>query len=166
MSSSDRRSVLLSLAALPALGACGFTPAYAPGGAAGSLRGRVLVDEPATRNGYLMTRDLEGRLGRAGGGARYGLSLGIQTRRDGGAISQTDITTRYNLIGSATYALRDIESGKVLTSGSVETFTGYSATGSTVATQAAARDAEARLMTMLSDQIVTRLLAAAPDLPA
>jgi LPS-assembly lipoprotein len=45
-----------------------------------------------------------------------------------------------------------------VTSGSVDNFTGYSATGTTVATLAAERDAQERLMTILADQIVTRLL--------
>ena len=49
-----------------------------------------------------------------------------------------------------------------VTSGTVDSFTGYSATGSTVATRAARADAEERLTTILADQIVTRLIAAAP----
>ena len=51
-----------------------------------------------------------------------------------------------------------------MTSGTVNNFTAYSATGSTVATLAAERDALERLMVILGDQITTRLFAA--DLPA
>ena len=54
---------------------------------------------------------------------------------------------------------------KVLLSGNVDSFTGYSATGTTVATRAAERDAYERLMTILADQIVTRLEAGAGALP-
>jgi LPS-assembly lipoprotein len=43
----------------------------------------------------------------------------------------------------------------------VSNFTGYSTFGTPVATQAAERDAEARLMQMLADQMLTRLVAAA-----
>jgi LPS-assembly lipoprotein len=46
----------------------------------------------------------------------------------------------------------------------VESFTAFSAAGSPVATQAAERDAEQRLMTILADQLVTRLIATTPDL--
>ena len=48
-------------------------------------------------------------------------------------------------------------------SGEVSTFTAYSTTGSPVATAAARRDAEDRLMVALADQLVSRLLAGAPD---
>ena len=42
--------------------------------------------------------------------------------------------------------------------GRVTAFTGYSATGSTVATAAAQRDAEARLAVILADMIVAQVL--------
>ena len=63
-------------------------------------------------------------------------------------------------IGKVDFALRNLSSGQIEVSGNVENFTGYSATGSTVATLAAERDAQKRLMVMLADQLVTRLYAA------
>ena len=70
MSLYSRRILL----ALPlALAACGFTPVYGPDGAGSKLRGQVLVQEPSTQAGYLLTRHLETRLGRSGASARYGL---------------------------------------------------------------------------------------------
>ena len=65
-----------------------------------------------------------------------------------------------NLVGKVDFALRNLSSGQIEVSGNVENFTGYSATGSTVATLAAERDAQKRLMVMLADQLVTRLYAA------
>ena len=65
MSSSDRRTVLGLLGTLPLLAACGFSPVHAPGTAARSLRGGVLVDEPATRAEFDLVRAVEDRLGRA-----------------------------------------------------------------------------------------------------
>lgn len=162
MSSFNRRLFLLSAAALAG---CGFTPAYGPGGAAGKLQNAVLVDEPDDRPGYLLTRRFEERLGRANP-ARYGLSYSIRISENAIAISPDNVITRYNILGSVTFALRDLASEKVLTSGKVDSFTSYSASGSTVATQAARRDAEARLMTILTDQIITRLTASAETLPA
>ncbi|MFN3209762.1 MAG: LPS assembly lipoprotein LptE [Roseovarius sp.] len=162
MSSFNRRFVLLGLPA--ALAACGFTPAYAPGGAAAGLQGAVLVDAPDSRPGYLLTRHIEERLGRGERGL-YGLSYSISLDEDAIAISQTNVTTRYNLLGSVKYALRDLRSNAVLLSGKAESFTSYSASGTTVATQAAERDAEARLMVILADQILNRLTAEAGKLP-
>ncbi|WP_294613004.1 LPS assembly lipoprotein LptE [Roseovarius sp.] len=161
MLSFNRRHLLLLGAA--ALGACGFTPAYAPNGAGNVLQGQIEIDAPNTRAGYLLTRVLEDRFGRSTG-ARYGLSHATGIREDSIAISASNVATRFNLIGSVTYALRDLETGAVVTSGKVDSFTSYSASGSPVATQTAKRDAEARLMNILGEQISTRLLAAAPAL--
>ena len=151
----NRRHILLAPLALTA---CGFQPVYAPGGTGQQLQNRVLVDEPDARNGYLLTRALEERLGRADP-ADYGLSLNIRTQQDGLAIDAEGDTRRFNLLGQVEYALRNLGSGDVVVSGSVDNFTGYSATGSTVATLAAEQDAQQRLMNILADQIVTRLFA-------
>lgn len=164
---SDRRALLRVMLALPvgaALGACGFSPAYAPGGAANRLQGTILIDEPVDRDSYLLVQQLEHRLGRSAA-PRYGLSLALEVKDERMAVDATNITTRFNVIGKATFALRDLGDGKVLQTGNVDSFTGYSATGSTVATQATERDARERLMTILADQITTRLIARAGDLP-
>lgn len=162
MSSFNRRVFLLSSAA--ALAGCGFAPAYGPSGAATRLQNTILVDAPTGRPSYLLTRYIEERLGRGSPG-RYGLSYSIALTEEAIAISANNVTTRYNILGTVTYAMRDLQSGAVLLSGKADSFTGYSASGSTVATQAAERDAEARLMTILADQIVTRLTAASASLP-
>ena len=160
---SDRRGFLLGTLAV-ALAGCGFAPVYGPGGAGGRLLGRVAVDEPADDNSYYLVRRLEERLGR-GADPRFGLSLALDVKDERVAVTANNTTTRYNVIGKATYALRDLGDGKVLLSGNVDSFTGYSATGTTVATRAAERDAYERLMTILADQIVTRLEAGAGALP-
>lgn len=164
MSSPDRR-VFLSLLAAGGLSACGFTPAYGPSGGASRLQGQVTVDAPESRAGYLLVRRLEDRLGRGGAG-RYTLGAQILIDEEGLGITADQRTTRYNLVGEADFSLRDAGTGQVLLSGNVEGFTGYSATGSTVATLAAERDALERLMTILADRITDRLIAGAADLPA
>ncbi len=147
-----------------ALAACGFTPVYAPGGSGARLRGQVVVQEPSTQAGYLLVRQLETQLGRSGSAPRYALDLGLDTQASGLAINAAGDTTRFNLTGRAEYALRDTADGSILTSGTVENFTAYSATGTPVATLAAERDAVERLMVILGDQITARLFAA--TLPA
>lgn len=165
MSSFNRRS-FLTLAAGPLLMAgCGFTPAYGPNGAANALRNAVLVDEPNTSNGFYLTRQVEHRLGRAAT-PTYGLSVAIDTSTEGVALTSDNETTRIEVLGNATYALRDLGTGEVLISGKVESFTGYSTTGSTVSELSAERDANERLMVILADQIVLRLVAKADSLPA
>ena len=153
----SRRTALLT--PLAALGACGFQPVYGPGGTGRALQGRVLVQEPADRNGFLLVRELEERLGRAGSPA-YDLGLTIATEEEGLATDPEGNTRRFNLLGSVEYALTDVATGAVVTSGKVDNFVGYSATGTTVATLAAEEDAQERLMTILADQIVRRLYAA------
>ena len=163
MLSFNRRFVLLSLPA--ALAGCGFSPAFAPGGAATRLQNSILLDEPKGREGYLFNRHFEDRLGR-GHAARYGLSYSISLDEDAIAIAEDNVITRFNLLGGVKYALRDMQSKAVLVSGQVDSFTSYSASGTTVATQAAQRDAEARLMVILADQVINRLTAEAGKLPA
>ena len=160
MSSSDRRLFLLT--GLAALAGCGFAPAYGPRGGAADLRGRIEVAAPDTRAGYLLTRDLESRFGRSSM-ARYALTHEIVLTTEAVAIDRRNVAGRFNIVGSVRYRLTDLETGETVTTGRVDNFTAYSARGTPVATRAAQRDAEARLMTILADQLVTRLLATRLD---
>ena len=150
--------LLFVLPLLALLGACGFTPVYGPGGAGTALQNNLLVDEPSTRQGYLLTRQIEDRLGRAAT-PTYGLAVTLVTSEEALAIDADGDIARYNILGTADYVLRDIATGAEVASGNVSAFTGYSTTGTTVASLSAQRDATQRLMTQLADQIVTRLYA-------
>jgi len=160
MSSYNRRTVLLSLAAASGLmlAGCGFEPTYGTGGSASGFLGQITVDAPTDNRTYLLTRELEDRLGRNLSGA-YGLTVSVTTNEDSVGRTIVGKTSRYDVIGEATFALRDMATGEVLTSGKTKNYVGYSATGSTVATIAAEEDATERLMVILSDQIVANLLA-------
>ena len=152
--------IVVTALMLAGLSACGFTPVYGVGGGGSTLHNRVLVDEPDTRLGYFLTRRIEDRLGRAGDPV-YGLSVKITTEQKALAIDADGDIARYNLLGSVAFTLRDKTTGAIVSSGQVSSFTGYTATGTTVATLAAERDARERLMVILADQIVARLLATA-----
>lgn len=158
---SDRRTFLI---AAVALAGCGFTPAYGPGGGASVLLGRVAPDAPATRDDFALTRRLSERLGPPQAAA-YRLAYDITTNATGQAITPDNTTTRYALTGDVSYRLQDAGTDAVLLTGEVTSFTSWSASGSSVATRAAEEDAHARLMRVLADQIVTRLLAGAGSLP-
>ncbi|SNR65552.1 LPS assembly lipoprotein LptE [Puniceibacterium sediminis] len=155
--SCNRRTFVLGAAAFGLLAACGFTPVYGPGGGADVLLGQIELDAPDTREGYLLTQRLEERLGRGIGGA-YALSYEINVDTEGLGTTSEGSTTRYQLLGKVTYTLRDAATGAVLNSRDTSAFSGYSATGSNVATLAAESDATRRLMVILGDQMVDQLI--------
>lgn len=159
-------SLFKFLLALPivAITACGFTPVYGTNGSANILLGNVLVQEPKTRDGFLITKHLEQRLGRTSD-PRFGLDVGITTTLQQLNINDEGDIERFNLLGTATYSLRDTQTGQITASGKVNSFTGYSATGTTVSAQAAAQDAQKRLMVILGDLLIEQLIATA-DLPS
>ncbi|WP_339769388.1 LPS assembly lipoprotein LptE [uncultured Pseudosulfitobacter sp.] len=151
-------SLYKTLLALPLLAACGFTPVYGPQGAGTALQGRVLVEAPDTRDDQLMLQQIERRLDRAADPA-FKLGIDLIVTQEGLAIDSDGDIDRYNLLGTATYILTNAANGAVVGTGTVTNFTGYSATGTTVATLAAESDARKRLMTTLGDMVVDRLLA-------
>ncbi|WP_226624237.1 LPS assembly lipoprotein LptE [Alloyangia pacifica] len=164
MWSPDRRTLLAACGAL-ALAGCGFTPAYGPQGGGQKLLGQIAFVDPGSPDAYLYTRRIEERLGRAAPGAPYRLDTSLKTETSGHGSLADGNTTRIRVIGTASFTLRDAVTNEALTSGDTSSFTGYSTTGSTAATQAAERDAEERLMIMLADRVIDRLLLAAADLP-
>ena len=159
----SRRGRRLLLLAPLALAACGFTPAYGPGGGATALRGQVAIEDPTDKLAYDLSARLDERLGHAVN-PRWRLDHAITTDRIGVGITDANAVTRYNVTGAVDWSLVSLADGKVAAKGRVESFTSYSATGSTVATLAAETDASTRLMQILADQIATRLIAAAPGL--
>ncbi len=150
------------LAALP-LAACGFSPAYAPGGAAGRLYGRVAVAAPTDRNGFELVRQLETRLGPTEA-ALFDLSTTLTVTRVSGGITPDNEITRLQFQGSAVWSLSQRSDGARVAGGTARSFTSWSATGSTIAGLAAEEDAARRLMVILADQIVTQIIAKAPDI--
>ena len=140
------------------LASCGFQPVYGPGGAGSALAGRVSIEAPETQEGYLLRRELESRLGRSADDT-FRLSVTPRTNTQGQAVTAAGEITRFSLVGEATFELKSRADGRVVASGAVDNFTGYSATGSTVETLASENDALERLMTILADQIVARLYA-------
>ena len=157
MSWSDRRALLIGALAL---GGCGFTPVYGPGGVAEGLRGRIAFDAPFDRAGFDLVRQLENRLG-VPSDPRWRLSASIRMEEERIAVTSQGVANRFQILGRVDYALREIGSDTTVTSGSVDSFVSYSATRTAVATRAAQRDAEARLMVILADLVADDLLATA-----
>jgi LPS-assembly lipoprotein len=160
-----RRAALLALLALLGAAACGFQPAYGPGGAGAALRGRVGVEAPATPDGFALRARLEDRLGpvaSASAAPAATLAAALAVEVEAAAVTPDGAITRYVLEGRAPWRLVAPD-GAVLAEGEAAGFTGYSATGSTVATAAAAADARDRLMVLLADDILARLLLLPPE---
>ena len=158
----NRRRFGVVLAAA-ALAGCGFTPVYGPDGTGAALLGQLSLDPPQDRNDYLLQRRIEERLGQATAGA-WRLSTQIKTDDIGLGFTKDGDITRYNINGTTDYILRRTSSSEIFRQGKIQHFTSYSATGTTVATLAAKRDAEVRLMTILADQIIDQLLIISEDL--
>lgn len=156
----DRRTFLVSFAALAG---CGFTPVYGPQGGGSKLLNAVVLEAPDNRYDYDFNKRFEERLGRGSG--PYALKVGFEMGITGLGSLADGQTTRYRLSGRASYALTPVGSEDVLIVGRTDSFTSYSATGSTAATQAAERDARRRLMVILADRVIDRLLIDADTLP-
>ena len=148
-------------ACLP-MAACGFAPAYGPGGAASGLLGRVEIDAPTNKDQFDLVERLEERLGRPSAAA-YRLSYRVNVKEEGQAISRTNRTNRYQLIGTLSYTLHRASNSKALSSGKVSSFTAYSAFSTSVAAAASEADARTRLMRILADQLVTQLIATSAE---
>ncbi len=171
--SLSKRAFGFLLPLMLAQSACGFTPAFGPDGPARQLQVQVAMDAPDSRNEFDLVKQLELRLGHSTVPA-YNLSYKIDTVQEGVGLTPGQEIVRINIFGKVSYNLIDTATGAVLTSDSTDTFTGYSvgaadattippSTNATIATLAAERDANARLMVVLADQIVTRLIATSAD---
>jgi LPS-assembly lipoprotein len=160
-SAINRRALLTFLA----LAGCGFTPALGSGGAAQGLMGTVRAADPETQDDYDFVARIEERLGRPAP-ALYDLAYAPRTSAEGVGITSEGAITRYNLSGALDWTLTRTADGVRMAGGTVENFTSYSATGSTVAGLTAKQDAARRLMRIMADQVVAAMVAAATGFPA
>ena len=152
-----RRALLL---ALLALAGCGFRPLYGEGEPAAAMTGRIVVAQLEGAPGFTMRERLTQRLG-APTAATHRLETTLALNRTGVALTQENVTTRFDVIGTASYTLVPLAGGPPVASGVVRSLTGYSAPASpgasAFAVQAALEDAEHRLAVILADGIVQRL---------
>ena len=150
---SSRR--VFFLAAL-ALAGCGFEPVNGVSSKSQMLRNTVLVQAPTNRVEFELVRNLEVQLGQVTS-KFYDLRYKLNVDEDIIIVSAAQEINRFSLVGVLEYSLVD-SGGVVLLSNTAKSFTGYSATGSTVATQRSKRDAYDRLMMILAKQVSNFLL--------
>ena len=150
---SSRRGFFL--AAL-ALAGCGFAPVNGVNSKSQMLRNTVLVQAPTNRVEFELVRNLEVQLGQAVS-KLYDLQYKLSVDEEIIVVSAAQEINRYSLVGLLEYSLID-NGGVVLLTETTKSFTGYSATGTTVATQRSKRDAYDRLMVILAKQVSNSLL--------
>ncbi len=144
------------MGAFVALTSCGLAPAYGPDGVGEQWQNAVSFDTPQSVIGYRMNARLTEIFGLATA-AKFTVKVEPQVGSVSATITEDGDSTRYNLTGNAAWTLTDL-SGVQTATGLEQTFTSYSATGSTVATQAAENDAQARLGVALADLIARRVV--------
>ena len=143
------------LAAL-ALAGCDLVPVNGANTKFQLLRNTVLVQAPTNRVEFELVRNLEVQLGQAVS-KLYDLQYKLSVDEDIVVVSAAQEINRFSLVGLLEYSLVD-SGGVVLLTETAKSFTGYSATGTTVATQRSKRDAYDRLMVILAKQVSNSLL--------
>jgi LPS-assembly lipoprotein len=151
---SDRRTFLL--AAL-ALAGCGFAPVHGRSSKSLIVRNAVLVQAPKNRAEFELVRNLDILLGPATA-KRYDLRYTLTVDEQVIVVSAAQEINRFSLVGVLNFSLIDSD-GVVFLRKTAKSFTGYSATGTTVATERSKRDAYDRLMVILAKQVSNHLWA-------
>jgi LPS-assembly lipoprotein len=158
-------SVLVALgllAALPALGGCGFRPLYGDAsqpGSTGANLADIQISPIANRSGQMLRNNLLDRLTPRGTprGARWRLDVALSESSEGVGILQNETITRVNYRLDANYQLVEVATGKPVLVRASRAIASYNVPSSEFATVVASKDAEARAIDEIADEIRTRL---------
>jgi LPS-assembly lipoprotein len=156
---SARRLALLGLLLVAA---CGFEPMYGAnrGNATRADMQEVSVGAIANRNGQLLHRYINDRIHDGGGApsARYALEINlVEAPRQHFGI-QRDLTATYaRLQMTAYFNLREIKTGQVLLTGSVNALSSYNVASDPFNTVVAENDARERAVRSLGDDVISRV---------
>ncbi|MBW6399216.1 hypothetical protein KPL78_15240 [Roseomonas sp. HJA6] len=158
---SSRRAIL----ALPAfaLAGCGFRPLYGPrpSGQATSGLETVRVGLINERNGQLLRRSLEQRLGGEGVASRYDLRVGLGYGIEVQGFERDGTPSRVRITATANWYLYDSGAApRLVAQGMARAFDAYNVPENQFFAADASRDAaERRLVDQLAEDIVQRLAA-------
>jgi LPS-assembly lipoprotein len=149
------------LAAALALAGCGFQPLYgeSPTGPVDETFADIQIGVIPDRSGQILRNFLIQRLNPGGRPAdpAYFLSVNLRELQQRLAITQEAVAERANLLVTANYWLRDVESDEVVFQGGQTVITSFSILRDEVATLSAEQDARQRALRELSDTIRLRL---------
>ena len=146
-----RKFIFLSLA----MAGCSFSPVYKSDIGPEFLRGKIVLPTPGNRNDYMLYSKLEESFGHLENPI-FNLSVSYDVTSKG--LGSLGSINRYNLIGDATFYLEKISTNTIIISDKLKTFTSYSASSQTLATETATRAARDRLMVSIADQISTSII--------
>ena len=143
--------------ALPALGACGFTPLYATNGVSPALAG-VEVITPEGRTGHLLGEDLRDDLATdRDKPATYRLALAVDENRYARGLSTEEVATWYELSLRVSYSLIDVSTGRTLTAGVMPVSVSYNAVSDPYAGIVAQQDGQKRAAAEAAQRIRIQL---------
>lgn len=152
--------ILLALAALLALTACGLSPMYAGGANSASAQGLAAVEIPAIqgRGGWLVKNALDQRLGVAGKTApQYRLDVRLDDSLEALGVLNDDTISRERRILRARYQLIEIATGAVLLDATAGSDAGIDVVSSEYATIAAEQKALENLALEVADRMATQV---------
>lgn len=152
-----RRAVV----ALLLLGGCGFRPLYGPRESGTVTQGleTIRVGLIPERNGQLLRRQLEQRLGTGGARMRYDLRVGLAYGIDLQGFARDGTPSRVRITATASWFLYDTGSpARLVANGTERAFDAYNVPENQFFSADTSRDAtERRLLDQLADDIVRRL---------
>ena len=137
-----------------ALAGCSFVPVFKLQNSPKYLRGKIEFPKPTNRESYILVSRLEENFGPL---EKVLFKLSVSTSVNKKGFGSLGNISRYNFRGTASFVLTEISTGKVILNDQVNTFTSYSASAQTLATETADRSARDRLMKALADQITTSI---------
>lgn len=150
-----------SIAALGLAAACGFEPVHsATEGPSGPNEASILVEPLPGATGFALRERLVERLGNPERPTHW-LSVDLDIRQEGAAITLDDVTTRYLVLGTAAYRLGPIGANEAVFEDLVAAQTAFSApaddTASAFATRVASLAAQERVAQVLADRIALKI---------
>jgi LPS-assembly lipoprotein len=148
---SRRKFIFLSFA----LGGCSFSPAFKSDLGPKALKGKIKFSAPKNREDYMLISRLEENFGPVEEHL-FNLSISYTVIRKG--LGSLGNISRYNLLGKASFSLSKTSTDSIVLENQVNTFTSYSASAQTLATETAGRAAKDRLMRALADQITDHII--------
>ena len=143
------------------LGGCGFRPMYGERAGGSVARGleTIRVGLIPERNGQLLRRNLEQRLGAGSAQMRYDLRVGLAYGIDLQGFARDGTPSRVRITATASWFLYDTASPpRLVANGTERTFDAYNVPENQFFSADTSRDAtERRLLDQLADDIVRRL---------
>jgi LPS-assembly lipoprotein len=157
-----KRSLMpvICMTLLLSLASCGFTPVYGNNSSARAMLENITLDEPKSRIEYVFLKAFEERVPPRQD-AQYLVRYRVDVKYQG-----LDVigVSRVQVVGTITAELVDKDTETVKFQTAVDGFTSYTDTSGFQADQQ--RNAEDRLMQILADKFITRLMIHSGELSA